>query len=72
MIYLLRARDNQVRMFAVANEFEKCLELLQLDKEAMEKVRKLIDEAGKEFPCLGCPSKDECANFKWYLKWFGG
>jgi hypothetical protein len=54
----------------VGNEFRKRLELLQLDRESVKKVWELIEEAGKEFPCLSCPSKGDCANFKWYLKWF--
>ena len=54
----------------MANEFEKHLELLQLNKAALEKVMQLVNEAGKEFPCLACPSKDDCTNFKWFIKWF--
>jgi len=38
--------------------------LLFLDNEDEEKIKKLIIEVGKEFPCLACPSKDECENFK--------
>jgi hypothetical protein len=55
----------------MTEEFAKRLELLNLDKETFENVRKIIEEAGKEFPCLSCPSKDNCANFKWFIKWFG-
>ncbi|MCL5876748.1 MAG: hypothetical protein M1540_02930 [Candidatus Bathyarchaeota archaeon] len=51
-------------------EFKKRLEFLRLNEEAKKKVAALIDEAGKEFPCLACPSNDTCENFKWYLKWF--
>ncbi len=54
----------------MVSEFRKRLEVLNLDGEALEKVLKVIDEAGKEFPCLSCPSKEECAHFEWYLKWF--
>jgi hypothetical protein len=36
-----------------------------------EKKWKLIEDAAKEFPCLSCPSKDDCSNFKWFIKWFG-
>jgi len=33
----------------------------------------VVDKGGKrrEFPCLSCPSKDECNSFKWFLTWFG-
>jgi hypothetical protein len=55
----------------LVNEFRKRLEL-KLGKETLEKVLKVIEDAGEEFPCLACPSKDDCANFKWYLKWFIG
>lgn len=53
------------------NEFEKCINSLSLDEENKKVIRNLIIEAGKEFPCLKCPSKDECENFKWFVKWFG-
>lgn len=55
----------------MTGEFEKRLGLLNLDKTSFENVNQLFSEAGNEFPCLSCPSKDECANFKWFLKWFG-
>jgi hypothetical protein len=53
------------------SEFEKQLSSLQLDPAAKTKVRQLILSAGAEFPCLSCPSKDECGSFKWFTKWFG-
>jgi hypothetical protein len=42
-----------------------------LNEATEEKIKQLIIEAGKEFPCLNCLSKDECENFKWFVKWFG-
>ena len=54
----------------MANEFTKRLELLGLDEQTKKKVADLIMEAGAENPCLACPSKDSCENFKWYNKWF--
>jgi hypothetical protein len=54
----------------MTDEFRKRIELSMLDEETKKKVLGLIKEAGKEFPCLGCPSKDTCENFKWYSKWF--
>jgi len=55
----------------MTNEFERRIEQLNSHKATAEKTKQLIVEAGKEFPCLKCPSKDECENFKWFLKWFG-
>lgn len=55
----------------MTNEFEKRIESLGLDRKGEEAIKKLIFEAGKVFPCLNCPSKDECENFKWFIKWFG-
>ncbi len=54
----------------MTKEFKKRIELLELDDKNKKKVLKLIEEAGREFPCLVCPSKDSCENFKWYIKWF--
>jgi hypothetical protein len=54
----------------LTGEFRKRVALLGLDKEIEQKVFDLIKEAGAEFPCLACPSKDTCENFKWYVKWF--
>jgi hypothetical protein len=56
----------------MTSEFKRRIELLGLDKENKKKVTELIEEAGKEFPCLACPSKDTCENFKWNIKWFSG
>ena len=52
-------------------EFGKRLKTIRLDEETQNKIEQLIDEAAGEFPCLSCPSKDECNSFKWFLKWFG-
>ena len=54
----------------MTGEFRKRIELLGLDEETTKKVIDLVKEAGVEFPCLACPSKDTCENFKWYIKWF--
>ncbi len=53
-------------------EFRKRVELLGFDEQTTKKVIDLTVEAGNEFPCLACPSKGECENFKWYIKWFSG
>jgi hypothetical protein len=55
----------------MSNEFKKRIELLDFDSNSVTRIMKLIMEAGKEFPCQKCPSKDECENYKWFLKWFG-
>jgi hypothetical protein len=54
----------------MVNEFERRLGKLGLDKSAEDKVRKLVQEAMQEFPCMSCPSKEDCSNFKWFVKWF--
>jgi hypothetical protein len=55
----------------MAAEFEKRVNQLALDDVARDRIIQVIADAGKEFPCLSCPSKDECASFAWFLKWFG-
>jgi hypothetical protein len=52
-------------------EFGKRMKTIGLDEETQSKIEQLIGEAAGEFPCLTCPSKDECNSFKWFLKWFG-
>jgi len=52
-------------------EFRKRLKAMGLDGETLSKIEQSLGEAGNEFPCLSCPSKDECGSFKWFLKWFG-
>jgi len=54
----------------LSGEFKRRIELMGLNEDAKKKIADLVDEAGKEFPCLACPSNDACENFKWYLKWF--
>ncbi|MGD6810443.1 MAG: hypothetical protein ACQCN3_12160 [Candidatus Bathyarchaeia archaeon] len=51
-------------------EFNKRIEALGLDEETKQKILKIIEEAGAEYPCLKCSSNDDCENFQWYLKWF--
>ena len=58
--------------FKTTGEFRKRIELLGFDEQTKKKVIDLFKEAGDEFPCLACPSKDTCENFKWYIKWFSG
>jgi hypothetical protein len=54
----------------LSGEFKNRVELLSFDAQAKEKIIRLIKEAGEEFPCLACASKDTCENFNWYIKWF--
>ena len=50
----------------MTNQFRKQIDLLGLDEENKKKVIELIEEAGREFPCLACPSKDTCVlSNKW-------
>jgi hypothetical protein len=55
----------------VMSEFGVRLKSTGIDKALLDKIESLLGEAGHEFPCLSCPSKDECGSFKWFLKWFG-
>ena len=52
-------------------EFKTRLETTGLDEATQSKIEQIIAEARNEFPCLSCPSKDECDSFKWFIKWFG-
>ena len=52
-------------------EFVERLKAAGLTPKELGKVEQLIAQAGGEFPCQSCPSKDDCASFKWFLKWFG-
>ncbi len=52
-------------------EFERKIKEITMDPAVMQKLAGIISEAGTEFPCLSCPSKDECKSYKWFLKWFG-
>jgi ferredoxin-thioredoxin reductase catalytic subunit len=44
----------------MSGEFEKQLRHLNLDKDVLDNILKALSSAGDEFPCLACPSKDEC------------
>ena len=55
----------------MSGEIEKQVEEIVKVKATHERISSIIDVAGQEFPCLGCPSKDECGSFKWFTKWFG-
>jgi hypothetical protein len=52
-------------------EFGKGLKSMRLDEKTKTKREQVIREARKEFPCLSCPSKEDCNSYKWFLKWFG-
>ena len=52
-------------------EFGKRLKTMGLDEKTQSTIEQVIGEAAGEFPCLSCPSKDDCGSFKWFLKWFG-
>jgi len=53
------------------NEFERQLNPLNLDAKTKQQIMNITNTAGKEYPCVSCPSKDECNSFKWFIKWFG-
>ncbi len=52
-------------------ELERKIKEIIKDPETEQRLGEIISEAGNEFPCLSCPSKDECNSYKWFLKWFG-
>jgi hypothetical protein len=52
-------------------EFGKRLKVMGLAEETQSQIEQVIGEAAGEFPCLSCPSKDDCGSYKWFLKWFG-
>jgi hypothetical protein len=52
------------------SEFKKQIGQIA-DGATTEKILNVVKVAGQEFPCLNCPSKDECGTFKWFTKWFG-
>jgi len=55
----------------MSGEFEKQIEQMKIGKYQTQTILAVINSAEKEFPCLTCPSKDDCGTFKWFLKWFG-
>jgi hypothetical protein len=55
----------------MSGEIEKQVEEIIKEKATFERVSSIIDVARQEFPCLACPSRDECGSFKWFNKWFG-
>ena len=55
----------------MTNEFRKQLRLLDLKTSMIQRIEEIIKVAGNEFPCLSCPTTDDCNTFKWFLKWFG-
>ena len=52
-------------------KFKDNLERIKLGSSESKEIQLMINTAGEEFPCLSCPSKDECTTFKWFIKWFG-
>ena len=51
----------------MASEFEGRLKELNLKDSLIQKIEKIINGAGTEFPCLSCPSNKDYATFKWFL-----
>lgn len=51
-------------------EFETKIKQLT-DNQTSQKVVEMLNMAGSEFPCLTCPSNQDCGTFKWFQKWFG-
>jgi len=53
------------------NNFGIRFRKLNLNSQQLQEIEKIIKKVGDEFPCLSCPSTNECATFAWFLKWFG-
>jgi hypothetical protein len=53
----------------VEGEFSKQIKQITV-LETAEKLLNIVKNAGEEFPCLACGSRDECDSFKWFIKWF--
>lgn len=58
----------QMRM---SGELENQIRETVKDQPTAEKLVENVDAAAKEFPCLTCGSRDECATYQWFMKWFG-
>jgi hypothetical protein len=54
----------------LSSEFEKQIRKIT-DRTSSEKIVEIVNFAAQEFPCLSCNSKEECATFAWFTKWFG-
>jgi hypothetical protein len=54
----------------LSGEFENQIRKIT-DKTSSKKIVEIVNLAGQEFPCLSCPSNEECATYKWFTKWFG-
>jgi len=54
----------------LSGEFENQIKKIT-DNKSAEKIIEVINVARQEFPCLSCPSNDECGTFAWFTKWFG-
>ena len=52
-------------------EFERRIKEIIKNPKVEGKIIQIISNAGSEFPCLSCPSKDDCGSFNWFIKWFG-
>lgn|GEM_PF-1981675 len=52
-------------------KIEELIAHAKMDETTRREVLITVKAAAEEFPCLACASKDECASFKWFLKWFG-
>jgi hypothetical protein len=55
----------------MTGELEKKVRTTIENQSIAEKLVEAVDSAAKDFPCLECPSHENCGTFKWYLKWFG-
>ena len=55
----------------MTRELENKIRTTIKDQANAERLVEAVDSAAEEFPCLACPSHDDCGTFKWFLKWFG-
>jgi len=54
----------------LSGEFETQIKKIA-DGKTSKQLIEMVNLAGKEFPCLTCPSNKDCDTFKWFTKWFG-
>jgi len=52
----------------MSTEFERRIKEIIKNPKVEGKNIQIISDAGSEFPCLSCSSKDDCGSFNWFIK----
>jgi hypothetical protein len=50
----------------MTGEIENSIRSIVKDKGIAQEILRVFSEAGKEFPCLNCTSREDCQSFKWF------